>query len=534
MYRKSPSERQLSLQSSVYQNLKGKSSDIITDPSNWHKVFYREVVSRIDEDLFSVLFSTANGAPNAPIRVLIGMMVLKEGEGYSDEKLFENVRFHLLTRSALGLDNLDDPVPAESTYYLFRKKIADYHQNTGIDLFEECFKQITREQILEFQVSGQTIRMDSKLIGSHIANYSRYELIVRTLSQYFKHIPQTHFNLLSSRDYKQLQAYAGEDPENTVYRKTNDQIKDKLRDLGLLIYRVLEAVPDAENTHYQNLVRVFKEQYQLDTHQDIQITPNKEISAQSLQSPYDHECSYRNKNGQHIKGYNHNLTETTGDNNPVDLITDVATEKASHPDSEFIRQATAESQQLLQGDIERVHADGAYNSGPTHSFMDLHGIDLYLTGFQGPQGRYFLEKQGGQVKATDTWTDKEVDVKITESGKYRIKDEKTYRYFDDDYLIRCQHRKAIAQLPEHIRKRRNNVEATIYQLTYPLRKDKTRYRGYFKNKIWAVLRSLWINCVRLIKYIGQTGGRGMQNVKHILQITVIILTHFRLNIIKSS
>jgi hypothetical protein len=534
MYRRSQKERQLSLQASVYQHLTGKSSDIINDPDNWHKIFYREVVSRIDEDLFSVLFSSTNGAPNASIRVLIGMMVLKEGEGYSDEKLFENVRFNMLTRAALGLDNLNDPVPSESTYYLFRKKIAEYYQETGNELFEECFKQITKEQILEFKVSGQTIRMDSKLIGSRIANYSRYELIVRTLTQYFKHTPQSHFELLSKLDYKQLQAYAGEDPENTVYRNTNDQINDKLRDLGLLIYRTLEAVPATENSHYQNLVRIFKEQYQLDNHQQVKVTPNKEISAQSMQSPYDTECSYRNKNGQHIKGYNHNLTETAGDDNQVNLITDVATEKASYPDSGFIRKSTADSQQLLQDDIERVHADGAYNSWATHSFMNFHGIAVYLTGFQGPQGRYSLEKQGDQVVATDTLKNKELDVSLTKSGKYRIKNNKTYRYFDDAYIMRCHIRKTIEQLPEHLRKRRNNVEATIYQLAYPLRKDKTRYRGYFKNKIWALLRSLWINCARLTKYIGEIGGSGMQNVKDILQITLFMFTYIQFNIMKQS
>ncbi len=56
------------------------------------------------------------------------MMILKEGEGYSDQKLFENCHFNLLTRKVLGLTNIDDPVPAESTYYLLRKRIADYYK----------------------------------------------------------------------------------------------------------------------------------------------------------------------------------------------------------------------------------------------------------------------------------------------------------------------------------------------------------------------------------------------------------------------
>jgi hypothetical protein len=47
------------------------------------------------------------------------MMILKEADGLSDEKIFENCRFNLLYRSALGLFNLNDSIPTESTYYLF-------------------------------------------------------------------------------------------------------------------------------------------------------------------------------------------------------------------------------------------------------------------------------------------------------------------------------------------------------------------------------------------------------------------------------
>ena len=45
--------------------------------------------------------------PNAPVRVLIAMMILKEAEGLSDQKTLENCRFNMLTRSAIGLFKVD-------------------------------------------------------------------------------------------------------------------------------------------------------------------------------------------------------------------------------------------------------------------------------------------------------------------------------------------------------------------------------------------------------------------------------------------
>lgn len=48
---------------------------------------------------------------------------------------------------------------------------------------------------------------------------------------------------------------------------------------------------------------------------------NKEISPKSLQSAYDADATYRKKNGEKHVGYVLNLTETCGDENPVQIIT---------------------------------------------------------------------------------------------------------------------------------------------------------------------------------------------------------------------
>ena len=44
----------------------------------------------VDESIFNVLCADGKGAPNASKRVLVGMMILKEGQGWSGELLFEN------------------------------------------------------------------------------------------------------------------------------------------------------------------------------------------------------------------------------------------------------------------------------------------------------------------------------------------------------------------------------------------------------------------------------------------------------------
>ena len=95
---------------------------------SWHNLFRQHVVMQVDESIFSVLYVKDKGAPNASIRILIGMMILKEGQGWSDEQLFENCEFNLLVRGALGLMTLEDSAPVASTYYLFRRNLVEYNK----------------------------------------------------------------------------------------------------------------------------------------------------------------------------------------------------------------------------------------------------------------------------------------------------------------------------------------------------------------------------------------------------------------------
>lgn len=522
MFRETDTSHQLSMQSSVYQHLNNGSSELFASETAWHNIFYKQVVSRIDENLFSKLYSSGKGSPNAPIRTLIGMMILKEGAGYSDKKLFEDCRFNLLTRKALGFVNIDDDIPVESTYYLLRKRISDYHTETGVDLFESCFENITRQQIIKFEVSGESIRMDSKLIGSNIAFYSRYELIHRALTLYHKHIYKNSIKLLSDESHDILDEFIKEKPSTTVYNSTNNQVSSRLVILGKLIYTILNTVKPSKNKHYLTLKQIFTEQFTVLADNKIEITPNKEISAKSIQSPHDTDCDFRTKDGKSTKGYNQNITETCSDDNKVNLITKVQTETATQSDNKFTKLAIENSQELLPDNIKDVHADGAYNSQENQEFTKQEGINFYLTGFQGKPGRYDLTIKDDKLHVFDNHNNTEVEVITTKNNKYRITTNKGYRYFTNTEIESCRLRKQVKDLPKEIGNKRNNVEATIYQLAYYLRKDKTKYRGYFKNKIWAILRSLWVNFARITKYLSGLIKNTHSNVINTLRLVSFI------------
>ena len=115
MFKETDKNPQYDLFGSVSGVLVGTSLKEYSNDNGWHNRFREQVLSRIDESLFKVLFSNGMGAPNASITTMIGMMILKEAFGWSDARMYENSRFNLLVRSALGLLNLNDALPAEST-----------------------------------------------------------------------------------------------------------------------------------------------------------------------------------------------------------------------------------------------------------------------------------------------------------------------------------------------------------------------------------------------------------------------------------
>ena len=94
MFRKTDTNEQLDIFSSPSTYMKGRTAKKYEDPHAWHNEFYQYVTSKIDEETFRPLFKEGNmGAPNASIRILVAMSILKEGFGYSDEDLFELSKF---------------------------------------------------------------------------------------------------------------------------------------------------------------------------------------------------------------------------------------------------------------------------------------------------------------------------------------------------------------------------------------------------------------------------------------------------------
>lgn len=529
MFKKSDNHKQLDAFSLPIEYLKDSTMNYYLKNDSWHNQFRKQVVMRVDESIFSVLYTQLTGAPNASIRVLIGMMILKEGQGWSDEQLFENCSFNLLVRSALGLMTLEDAVPVASTYYLFRRNLVEYAKEHGEDLFKKCQAQITKSQILEFNVSGKQVRMDSKLIGSNIVWYTRYELIHETIRLFIAEREEFIFKKsLSREEFSLIKNIQGETGNKVVYRSTKAEIDAQFVALGKLMYRFIGLFKANSYGQYQTLKTVFEQQYLVNKAKIVLPLENEKISAKSIQSPHDTDCDYRNKDGNKVKGYASNITETCDqrdqDGKPVlNLITDTQVEVVSTQDNSFFKPALINTQEILPNNIEKTYTDGAYNSVENQEYCQNNNIDLLLTAIQGPTPRYDVsldEQDNNKLLVTDNKTGKSIEAQLVNTRKesnqkkWSVKTEEgKYRYFDMESIRTAALRQKLRDIPIEELNIRNNVEATIFQLGYHYSNDKSRYRTLAKHKLWAYSRSLWINFVRIMKYITQICQRTLSGQK---------------------
>lgn len=524
MFRKTDKESQVDLFSGVSSVLSKGSLKQYNDNGHWHNQFRNQIVSRIDESNFKLLFNETTGAPNASVSLLVGMMVIKEAFGWSDSQLFEQCKFNLLVRSALGLFNMTDALPAESTYYLLRKRMYEHHRQTGEDLMELTFKQITHGQVHAFDVNGHNIRMDSKLLGSNIAFYSRYEIIHHTLIRFYKVLDDRGKAKLTARVREQIKELAREEPVKTVYHSNKSEIESRLQFIGTLMYKLVRGFTNNQSEQYQLLCRVFREQYIVTEDKKIQIRQRTEIDSGSVQSPHDPDSAYRQKGEQKVKGYSVNITETISDDS-LNLITDVIVDKANVADTKFVQPAIESTTQVTGQAVETTYADGAYQSPDNDKFCE--NIDMVFTGIQGYPSRYDLEMTPAGLLVTDTQTGERFlavlakKIKNSKEDRWRIKTGSGYLYFNQLAIRASELRRTMKQRPIEELHKRNNVEATIFQLSFFLRNNKSRYRGQYKHQTWAYARCLWINLVRINNFMKQTCQRTYQTIENLAQFLFI-------------
>ena len=99
------SSQQISFNDSVF-SLTAREKKALDN--SWAKIFADEIFPNIDEERFSVLYSSKASRPNAPVNVIIGALIIKELFDYSDDEIVENLMLDLHLQYALRTTSFEE------------------------------------------------------------------------------------------------------------------------------------------------------------------------------------------------------------------------------------------------------------------------------------------------------------------------------------------------------------------------------------------------------------------------------------------
>ena len=174
------SSQQISFNDSVF-SLTAREKKALDN--SWAKIFADEIFPNIDEERFSVLYSSKASRPNAPVNVIIGALIIKELFDYSDDEIVENLMLDLHLQYALHTTSFEEQPISDKTLSRFRSRCYNYETTHGIDLYHDCVKDLSSKIAKLMNLGGRIKRMDSMMIESNIRFLSRMELIYTCISK---------------------------------------------------------------------------------------------------------------------------------------------------------------------------------------------------------------------------------------------------------------------------------------------------------------------------------------------------------------
>ena len=525
MYRPNDQHLQQNLFSSV-NDLPPKQRERLQ--ASWADTFYTEFFCRIDEDIFSVLYSDQASRPNAPVNVLVGLEVLKSGFGWSDAQLEEQLAYNVQVRYALGYRDLSAGHVELRTVYNFRARLTRHMEATGENLLEQAFEQVTDEQIEALSLRTDKLRADSTLVASNIRHLSRLQLLVEVLQRVWRMLSEVD----QARYAAEFEPYLKGNSRQYTYRLEGDEVQASLTGTGRLMQRLVDALEAVYANHetYAILTRVFAEHFIVEDDQSRLRTVD-ELGSGNLQSPDDTGATYRVKRDEGYQGYVANVTETCHPDNDVQLVVKVQTESNTTDDAQMLSHAVPNL--VARTDVDEVYTDGGFNGPITDKILQEYQIEQYQTAIRGTTPRdedhdplrvsdfVFKRTRRGKSRRVRCPQGQEATVERTYTeGRFRAA-------FDADVCARCPllercptvplkrrpHRRHLrfgqqqvniahrhanlrkAQASEH--NLRAAVESTVRSLKHPFSNDKLPVRGRPRMSMMLVASAAMVNIRRI-------------------------------------
>lgn len=488
--------------------------------------FFEHIFKNIDEEKFRVLYSSEKSRPNVAVNQLVGCLILKHTYDWTYEELFSNLTFNVLTRYAIGINDLEENVFAEASLFNFQNRLLRHYSEHGEDLLEQVFDGLTDQQLKDFGIATDIQRGDSFLLGSNIMDYSRLGLILEVLLRLVGQLDESDKEKVEG----QIGKYVTQKSSQYIFRLNKSDFPKELEKLGV----IYQTFHQTFQTKYgdERIFKIFERVYFshfVVVEEKVEVACSKTLGSDTLMSPDDIEATFREKGKAYSKGFVGHISETANPKNEFNLITDVEV-KPNNVDDAKILEDRIDRMVEKTPELNEYHADGLYGNPELDIKMNGHNINQIQSTMRGrkPGSKIRLSQQedgtiiascdGGQqvpIIEKPKHYRAEFDIKkcnncplksacgARETGTKRGGNPHWFQTFAKKMLLAHIRLENIKTIPEERRTLRANVEATVKECKKGVKNGKLRVRGQQKAKWYLVCRAIAVNLNRIRKYLGE-------------------------------
>lgn len=350
---------------------------------SWADDFYRLILTQIDEERFSVLYSDKASRPNKPVNVLVSLLILKQQNLLSDEELIGSLYFDYRFQYALGLEaNNDNERLCVNTLSNFRCRLVEHELQTGENLLQQEMESLSEKMADFLSLNKSMARMDSTMLDSSCKKMTRIELVytvirnmVRELSKVSGLVIPESFLTYLEKGHKNQTIYKTKSPEESSKLETLIEQAHELHEWA----QDNSAALDTES--FGHLSRLLQEQSIVSEEGVVVPIEGKKLSSRILQNPSDPDATFRKKGDKNHIGNSLNLVEVHDPEKEIGLIMHAELKENTYSDAQFGEDFVKDHP--LSNEIDTLAVDGAYFRQKTVKHADEKDLEINFSQMTG-------------------------------------------------------------------------------------------------------------------------------------------------------
>ena len=281
------------------------------------------------EPEFAEFYNDETGRPNRSVALVVGTLLLKEGNDLTDEEALDALRFDTRWWCAFDLTPEETDL-CQKTLHNFRVKLMAQEKGRLV------FRRLTDELIPALGVKVNRQRLDSTHILSNFAVLNRLGLFCETIRVFLHALQKGHQDLHDRLPAGLLKRHGEESWYRDARREEGPRrLAVVARDLYRLVKRFEDHRAIGKIEEFKLLERLLSEQCLLvaktpeprdddddrgDGPAPVELKAPQDVGSKSLQTPHDPDATYSGHKG---KGYEVQVSETCVKENAVEMITHV-------------------------------------------------------------------------------------------------------------------------------------------------------------------------------------------------------------------